>query len=228
MAPLNLLFQQEADSGWCNNKQTSLYIISLMKNFDFFRMSLWVFLVDLGLNVRISWLHLCLETHSRSFLHARMSQERAACEPFWFIFESMITIPQLSRLYPPEATFWIHFIPASKAKPAKITFYKISHFIFIRGPCLPNLSKVGDPPVHIFNLLKLNQAASRIPAMSLKLLRYAALNFGLLKKKFNVSHYIPVQTCQWGGFCLSIWAAEDQLCIFIKGDARLCVSEEGL
>lgn len=191
-------------------------------------MSLWVFLVDLGLDTRISWLHLCLETHSCSFLHARMSQDRAACEPFWFIFESMITIPQLSRLYPPEATVWIHFIATSKAKPAKITFYKISHFIFVRGPFLPNLSKVGHPPVHILNLLKLNYAASPILAMSLQLLRYPALDFGLLNKKFNVSHYIPVQTGQWGGFCLSIWAAEDQVCIFIKGDARLCISEEGL
>lgn len=69
-----------------------------MKNFDFIRMSLWVFLADLGLDVRISWLHLCLETLPRSLLCVGMSQERAACEPFWFLFESLITIPQLSRL----------------------------------------------------------------------------------------------------------------------------------
>lgn len=124
LASLKLVFQQEADSGWSNNKQISLYIISLMKKSDFIRMSLWVFLVDLGLGVRISWLHLCLETLSRSLQRVRMSQERAACEPFSFIFESMIKIPQLSRLYPPEATFWIHFIAPGKAKPAKITFVR--------------------------------------------------------------------------------------------------------
>lgn len=222
MASLKLRFHQEADSAWCNNKQTWLHIISLMKNFDFIRMSPWVFLADLCLDVRISWLHLCLETHSGSFLHARMSQERAACKSVWFICESMIAIPQLCRLCPPEATFWVHFTATTKAKPAKITFYKISHCVFVRGPCLPDQSKVGDPPVHIFNLLNLNHAASPILAMSLKLLRYPALDFGLFKQKFNVSHCIPVQTGHWGGSCLSIWAAEDQVCIVIKG-AHVCV-----
>lgn len=48
-------------------------------------MSLWVFLMDLGLDVHISWLHLCLETHSRPFLHARMSPEKAACELLLYI-----------------------------------------------------------------------------------------------------------------------------------------------
>ena len=76
LASLKLLFHQEADSGWCNNKQTSLYIISLIKSFDFIHMSLWVFPVDLGLEVRSSWLQLCLETHSGSVLPARRSTRR--------------------------------------------------------------------------------------------------------------------------------------------------------
>lgn len=63
----------------------------------------------------------------------------------------MITIPQLSRLHPPEATLQIHFIATSKAKPAKITFIRL-HILYTLEDRLYQ-TKVG---VRVFNLLKQN------------------------------------------------------------------------
>lgn len=97
----------------------------------------------------------------------RDEPRKASCEPFSFIFESMITIPQLSRLRPPEATLWLRFIATSKAKPAKITCMRLSTFYpHVRGLFLPNRSKVGDPPVHVFNVLKQNINPTASPFLS--------------------------------------------------------------
>lgn len=94
------------------------------------------------------------------------------------------------------------FTATSKAKQATITFFKTLHFIFVRRPWLLKLSKVGEPPVPIFNLLKQNINHTVFPflEMSLKLRHYPVVVFGLLKKNFKVSHYSPVQPGQWGGF----------------------------
>lgn len=141
---------------------------SLMKAFDFMPVSLWVFLLDLGLDVPISWLHLCLETHAGSFLLARMSQARAACEPFCFLFES--AIPILSSAGSSHLRLHSGSIsrPQAKSNRLKLLLFKISNLICVGGPCLPNVSTVGGPPVHIFTGLTLNYSSSSHPGNAIK------------------------------------------------------------
>lgn len=202
MASLKLIFQQEADPGWSNNKQTSLSIISIMKNWDFIRMSLWVFPVHLGLHVRTLWLFLlpgnCLSLFSVCQDEPRDGFLRAIFIYIWINDQNPSAQQALST--------WSYILDPFHSHTQSQTgynyFFKTLYFIFVRRPWLLKLSKVGEPPVPIFNLLKQNINHTVFPflEMPLKLWHYPVVIFGLLKKNFNVSHYSPVQPGQWGGF----------------------------
>lgn len=77
-------FQEEADLGRRNNKQTSPSIISLMKNGDFPRAAPWVFLVALGPDVRIGGFGSAWKLALALVCVTRMSQERADIKAFCF------------------------------------------------------------------------------------------------------------------------------------------------
>lgn len=131
----------------------------------------------------------------------RDEPRRASCKPFSFIFESMITIPQLSRLHPPEAILWIRFIATSKAKLAKITFIRLSTFYtHVRGHV-----KKGDPPVHVFNGLKQNINPTASPASP------------FLSSEFFIRHPSP-NSDEDSAF---LWSGT-RMCVF------LCEEAEGL
>lgn len=106
----------------------ALNIIRVMKNADFILMSVWVFLIVLGMDMS-NFIASSLAGNTGSLLRVSISQEQNACEPLSLIFEPMIS-PKKSL----NSAGFIHrglhsgFISHNIHNTTKNTI-KISHFL---------------------------------------------------------------------------------------------------